>query len=151
MMNKKEIESMIKDYHWMINTVQMMHDSLGAAGERLAAQYGVEASLPKAKGTISDPIYREYLRREKRWKKLNEYKMKIEAIQECTLLIEAERELEVLHWLLEGKNYSWIARHMGLSERHIRRLKDAIVEQMSKMPNLPKTTGKSRTSEKCMC
>ncbi|MCQ4921386.1 helix-turn-helix domain-containing protein, partial [Phocaeicola vulgatus] len=65
---------------------------------------------------------------------------KVKMIQDRIHVIQDEREFEVLNWLLDGKSYSWIARHMGLSERHIRRIKDSIVEQMSEMPSLPKTS-----------
>lgn len=140
-MTKKEIEQILKDYHWMINSIKIMRKSLQEAGEeRLTAQYGDESALPKPKGTTSDPVYRELLRREKRWRKIEQYERKVKMIQDRIHVIQDEREFEVLHWLLDGKSYSWIARHMGLSERHIRRLKDSIVEQMSEMPSLPKTS-----------
>jgi DNA-directed RNA polymerase specialized sigma subunit len=140
-MNKKEIEQILKDYHWMINSIKIMRKSLQEGGEeRITAQYGDESALPKPKGTTSDPVYRELLRREKRWRKIEEYERKVKMIQDRIHVIQDEREFEVLHWLLDGKSYSWIARHMGLSERHIRRLKDSIVEQMSEMPSLPKTS-----------
>jgi DNA-binding NarL/FixJ family response regulator len=139
-MNKKEIEQILKDYHWMLNSIRIMRESMEEAGEGITTQYGIDASLPKGKGTTSDPIYREYLRREKRWKKIEQYEKKVKMIQDRIHVIQDEREFEVLHWLLDGKSYSWIARHMGLSERHIRRLKDSIVDQMSEMPSLPKTS-----------
>jgi DNA-binding NarL/FixJ family response regulator len=140
-MTIKEIEQILKDYHWMINSIKIMRKSLQEAGEeRLTAQYGDESALPKPKGTTSDPVYRELLRREKRWRKIEQYERKVKMIQDRIHVIQDEREFEVLHWLLDGKSYSWIARHMGLSERHIRRLKDSIVEQMSEMPSLPKTS-----------
>ncbi|WP_442852705.1 LuxR C-terminal-related transcriptional regulator [Bacillus sp. J33] len=41
-------------------------------------------------------------------------------------LISDDREIEVLHWLLEGKSNRWIAMHMGLSHSHIGRIKDSI-------------------------
>jgi len=140
-MNKKEIEQILKDYHWMINSIKIMRKSLQEGGEeRITAQYGDESALPKPKGTTSDPVYRELLRREKRWRKIEQYERKVKMIQDRIHVIQDEREFEVLHWLLDGKSYSWIAKHMGLSERHIRRLKDSIVEQMSEMPSLPKTS-----------
>lgn len=143
-MLKEEVEQILKDYHWMINSIKIMRDSLKHAGEGITAQYGDESALPKPKGLTGDPIYREYLRREKRWKKIEEYEWKVQEIQERIHLITDERELEVLHWLLEGKSYRWIAMHMGLSHSHIRRLKDSIVGQLANnvpdVPNVPKDT-----------
>lgn len=124
----------------MMNSIKVLRDSMDDAGEGLTAQYGEEAGMPKPQGTTSDPVYREIVRREKRWKVIYKYRDKISIIQDRIHLVRDSREQEVLHWILEGKGYSWIARHMGLSERHIRRLKDSIVAQMSEMPNLPKTS-----------
>ncbi|MGN7402755.1 helix-turn-helix transcriptional regulator [Cytobacillus praedii] len=138
--SKQQVESILKDYHWMINSIKVLNDSMLDAGEGLTAQYGVESTLPKPKGKTGDPIYREVERREKRYGVIKKYMTKISLIQEKLHLIEDLREQEVLHWLLEGKSYSWIARHMGLSERHIRRLRDSIINTLSDMPSLPRTS-----------
>jgi DNA-directed RNA polymerase specialized sigma subunit len=153
-MNKKEIEQILKDYHWMINSIKIMRKSLQEAGEeRLTAQYGDESALPKPKGTTSDPVYRELLRREKRWRKIEQYERKVKMIQDRIHVIQDEREFEVLHWLLDGKSYRWIAMHMGLSHSHIRRLKDSIVEKLAgnvpNVPYVPKDT--ISTKEKSAC
>ena len=136
----KQIESILKDYHWMMNSIKILNDSMLDAGEGLTAQYGIESSMPKPKGMASDTIYREVKRREKRHCIIKKYMDKISVIQDKLYLVQDSRQQEVLHWLLEGKSYSWIARHMGLSERHIRRLRDSIINTMSEMPSLPKTS-----------
>ncbi len=49
-------------------------------------------------------------------------------------LVKNQREGEVLHWLLEGKSMTWIGgKHMGLSDKHISRLRDNIKARMSDM------------------
>ncbi|MGG6449336.1 DNA-binding response regulator, partial [Pseudobacillus badius] len=107
----------------MMNSIRILRESLSDAGERVARQYGPDSNMPKAKDRTSAPVYQEYLRREKRWKKVHEYERKIQLLQQRLQAIEDEREIEVLHWLLEGKSYRWIAMHMGLSHSHIRRLR----------------------------
>lgn len=67
-MNRKEIENILKDYHWMMNSIKMLSCSMLDAGEGLSAQYGEEAGMPKPQGVTGDPIYREIVRREKRHK-----------------------------------------------------------------------------------
>lgn len=151
-MNRKEIENILKDYHWMINSIKIMRQSLESAGEGLTAQYGIEAALPKGKGTTGDPIYREYLRREKRWKKIRDYEEKIIAIQSLFHRVHDERESEILYWLLEGKSYRWIAEHMGLSHSHIQKLRKNIVDAMSKCTNDTNNTDDTNLkNEKCAC
>ncbi|MFH5779076.1 helix-turn-helix transcriptional regulator [Heyndrickxia oleronia] len=141
-MNRKEIEDILKNYSWMINSIKELRKSLQSAGEGLTAQYGVEATLPKPQGVTGDPIYRELIRREKRHAVINKYKAKISVIQDRLHLIKDDRELEVLHWLLEGKSYRWIALHMGLSHSHIRRIRENIVDKLcdTDVPNVPKDT-----------
>lgn len=145
-MKEKQIEQLLKDYHWMINSVKMMREDLKDIGQGLTAQYGVEAVMPKAQGQTSDPVFREVIRRNKHHETVVGYESKVQIIQERIHVIEDVREAEVLHWILEGKGYSWIARHMSLSERHIRRLKDSIVQQMSEMPRMPNSPNTSRIS-----
>ncbi|RST57667.1 DNA-binding response regulator [Siminovitchia terrae] len=143
-MNKIDIENTLKDYHWMINSIKIMRQSLESAGEGLTAQYGIESTMPKAKGQTSDPVHREVVRRGRHWKKVKGYEEKIKVIQERVHLITNERETEVLHWILEGKSYRWIAAHMGLSHSHIKRIKESIVDQISQhvpdVPNVPDVT-----------
>lgn len=134
-MEKKEIEHILKNYYWMINSIKMLYNDVRA---KVTSQYGEEASLPKPTGVNSDTVFNDVIRRSKYWKRIEEYERKVKEIQKRIFVIKDDREIEVLNWILEGKSYSWIARHMGLSERHIRRIKDSIVEQMSDMPNLPK-------------
>lgn len=143
-MTEKQIEQILKDYHWMINSVKVMRENLKEAGDGLTAQYGIEAIMPKGKGGVSDPVFREVVRRSKHHEKIAGYETKVKMIQKRIHVITDIRESEVLHWLLEGKGYSWIARHMSLSERHIRRLKDSIVWQMSEMPRMPNSPNTSR-------
>lgn len=139
--SKEQIESILKNYHWMINSIKVLRDSMKDAGEGLTAQYGEGVGMPKAQGTTSDPLYREVVRRERRYSIIQKYEAKISVIQDRMHLITDDRELEVLHWLLEGKSYRWIAMHMGLSHSHIGRIKESIVKRMSEyVPNVPNGT-----------
>ncbi|WP_082190968.1 LuxR C-terminal-related transcriptional regulator [Peribacillus loiseleuriae] len=137
----KQIESILKDYHWMMNSIKILRDSMKDAGEGLTAQYGIEATLPKPQGVTSDPVYKEVVRREKRYTRIAQYEKIVQIVQDRMVVIQDDREVEVLHWILEGKSYIWIAQHMGFSDRHIRRIRDEIVRKMSVM---------SDRSEKCV-
>ncbi|ONK21216.1 hypothetical protein BLX87_23085 [Bacillus sp. VT-16-64] len=149
-MQRNEIEQILKDYHWMINSIKIMRESLKYAGEDITAQYGLEAAMPKAQGTTSDPVYKEVIRRSKRVKKIQEFEAKILEFQGLFHKVHDERECEVLYWLLEGRSYRWIAAHMGLSHSHIRRIKESIVDQLSPdVPNVPDVTKLKK--EKCAC
>lgn len=141
-MDKWQLEDLLKDYHWKLHSVKIMRESMNEINVSMTAQYGLQAAMPKAQGDPSDPILKEVERREKRWKKIHDYERDIQFIQARLVFVTDERETEVLHWLLEGKSMRWIGLHMGLSDKHIGRIKERIVSQMSH---------KSQTSEKCIC
>lgn len=127
----KDIEKALKDYHWMMNTVKMMRESMKEVGAGLVAQYGDEAGMPKAQGVTGDVVLSEVIRRGKRRDQITEYEAKIKTIQSNIHVITEEREVEILHWLLEGKGHSWISRHMGLSHTHVNRLSASIAKQIA--------------------
>jgi len=152
-MNKKEIEQALRDYRWMLHAIEICQRELNKEETfrfNVTAQYGIEASMPKGQGTTSDPVAQEVVRRDKYWERVRGYEEIVREIQQRIPAVTNVREKEVLHWLLEGKSYSWIARYMSLSERHIRRLKDSIVLKMSEMPSLPNSPKKPKTSRNCI-
>ncbi|MFJ5766790.1 hypothetical protein ACIP9C_15670 [Lysinibacillus sp. NPDC093210] len=51
------LDSIIRDYHWMFNVIKEMRDELIVGAK--TAQYGIEATLPKATGHVGDPILQE--------------------------------------------------------------------------------------------
>lgn len=127
-LNKHLLEQWVKDYHWMVNTVKELRNGLIVGAK--TAQYGIEATLPKAAGGTSDPIMSEVARRSKHVKRIKEYEDKISAVQERIDKVHTPREIEVLFWLLEGSSMRWIGQHMALSATSIGRIKDNIVSQM---------------------
>ncbi|EGQ21089.1 hypothetical protein HMPREF9372_3372 [Sporosarcina newyorkensis 2681] len=129
-MTEKQVEKWIRDYHWMMNTVKMLYEGLEDAGGGGVAQYGDEAGMPKAQGLTGDVVLSEVIRRGKHWERIAEYEKKIHFIQKNIHVITEERETEILHWLLEGKSYAWISRHMGLSQTHTKRICSSIAEQI---------------------
>ncbi|MFD2704070.1 helix-turn-helix transcriptional regulator [Salibacterium lacus] len=153
-MNKRQIEALLKDYHWMMNSIKLLRESMEDAGEKLTAQYGIESVMPKAQGGgQSDPVAKETARREKRWNKVAQYEEKVKLIQDRIHLIKDDREVEVLHWLLEGKSLRWIGKHMGLSHSHVNRIRESIVgkiaENVPEVPNVPEETDFAVVTSPC--
>jgi len=148
-MNKKQIANALRDYSWMINEIKRQRKMLEDAGDGITAQYGIEASLPKGSGQNSDPVFREYLRREKKSKWVEKLEEKVLFIQERIPNITEEREKAVLECLLDGMSMIAISRHMGLSERHIFRIRDSIVDKMAGMAGMSGMSGKLHQNKKC--
>jgi DNA-directed RNA polymerase specialized sigma subunit len=130
-MNKKQIAALLRDYFWMVNEIARQRGMLEDAGENLTAQYGIEASMPKAQGGNSDPVYIEVQRRVKKTTRIEKLEKKVSFLQGRIHLIDNEREKTVLDCLLDGMSMIKISRHMGLSERHVYILRDKIVDQMA--------------------
>jgi DNA-directed RNA polymerase specialized sigma24 family protein len=141
-MNKKEIASILRDYHWMINEIQRQRKLLEDVGGNFTSQYGIEAGQPKPQGQNGDPIFREVIRREKKSRWIEKLEKKVMFIQEHMDCITNEREKAVLECLLDGMSMIAISKHMGLSVRHVQRIKNSIVDKMSEMSGLSGMSGK---------
>jgi len=117
--------------------IKRQRDLMGYTGGNLVAQGGIESVMPKPQGETSDPVALEVIRRNKAGRWVVELERKALFIQKRIPFITDEREKAILECMLDGLSMVAIGRHMGLSERHIRRLKDSIVSKMSGMPSLP--------------
>lgn len=131
LLNKYTLDQWLKDYRWMINTVEGMHNELSVKGLK-TTQYGIEATLPKASGGTSNVVFTEVARRANHLRKIDEYVYKISEVQKRIDKVVEPRESEVLFWLLEGKSMRWIGQHMALSHVTIGNIKDSILENMLK-------------------
>ncbi|MFJ7665585.1 LuxR C-terminal-related transcriptional regulator [Lysinibacillus sp. NPDC097195] len=122
------LDSMITDYHWMVNAIKEMRAEMVIGAK--TAQYGIEATLPKAAGGVGDPIMQEAIRRSKNIKRVADYEKKLLEVQKLIERVAGDREMQVLNWMLDGKSQRWIGQHMALSATSIKRIKDNIVKQM---------------------
>ena len=131
---RREIEQALRDYHWMVKEIARLREVLNDAGEGLVRRYGTEGSKPT--GKVSDPVYMEAVRRERQWRRVEKLEAKVRLVQERLDAITDEREKTVLDCMLDGMSVLAISRHMGLSRRHIHRLKDSIVDKMAQMSQM---------------
>lgn len=132
-MNKKDIEQALRDYSWMINEIKRQRELLSNIGSNVTTKID---GMPKQKGVTSDPIAMEVIRREKMTRWVQKLERKVLFIQERMKVITDEREKAVLNCILDGMSMRAISKHMGLSERHVFRIKDSIVQQMADMADL---------------
>ncbi|MDY7044416.1 DNA-binding response regulator [Virgibacillus sp. M23] len=135
-MNKQEIKNALKDYSWMVKEIKRQRKILEDAGTSLVAQSGIESAMPKPEGNTSDPVAREVIRRDKKYTWINRLEKKVSFIQERIPVITDERELAVLECLLDGMSVRAISNHMGLTTRHIQRIRNSIVSRMSQMSDM---------------
>jgi hypothetical protein len=125
----KEIEQILRDYHWMVRDIARLRGYLEDAGEGAVRSYE-NMDMPRGKGGVSDPVYHETLRREKKWRRLERLEQKVRFIQDRIDLVEDERDRATLDCLLDGMRIPEIARHFGYSERQVYMIRDRIIRRM---------------------
>lgn len=141
-MNKKEIEQALRDYNWMLNEIKRQREILNHIGGNITANID---DMPKGEGQTSDPVAMEVIRRDKTSRWLQKLENKVLEIQKRMKVIENERERAVLECMLDGMSMRAISNHMGLSERHVFRIKDSIVKQMADMSDLAGSCTKQKS------
>ncbi len=90
-------------------------------------------TLPKASGGTSDQVYTEVQHRVYSLNyRIKEYEQKIAEVHNRIPFVEGDREVEVLHRLLDGNSLRSIGKQMRLSSMTIFRVRKYILSQMMK-------------------
>ncbi|PCD82736.1 hypothetical protein CNQ87_19445 [Lysinibacillus fusiformis] len=135
---KEDLLQWIENYRWMVETIEearqpvaKMNNNSYIGGK--TAMYGLEATLPKSSGGTSDPVFTEVQCRVYSLNfRIKQYEQKIAEVQKHIPFVEGDREVEVLHRLLDGDSMRAIGKHMGLSSTTIFRVRNNILSQMMK-------------------
>jgi len=135
---KENLLQWIKNYHWMVKTIEEARQPVAKVDNKSyigakTAMYGIEATLPRASGSTSDTVFAEVYRRLYiNNKRIQEYERKVAVVQFRIPLVEGDREVEILHRLLDGDSMRAIGKHMRLSSTTIFRVRNNILKQMWK-------------------
>ncbi|MCK1988095.1 LuxR C-terminal-related transcriptional regulator [Lysinibacillus fusiformis] len=135
---KEDLLQWIENYRWMVEAIEEARKPVTKADNNSyigakTAMYGIESTLPKASGGTSDPVFIEVQRRVYALNYcIMEYEQKIAEVQMRIPLVTGDREVEVLHRLLDGDSMRAIGKHMGLSSTTIFRVRNNILSQMMK-------------------
>lgn len=121
----------IEDYHWMIETIKEAEMNTAAFHGAKVASYGIDSTLPKASGGVSDPVFYEVCRRSQYGGlRIAQYRRKVSEVQQRIPFVKGDREVEILHRLLDGNSMRAIGKHMKLSSTTIFRIRNNILNQM---------------------
>ncbi len=99
---KENLLQWIEDYSWMIESIEEARQSVAKIDNNSyigakTAMYDIEATLPKASGGTSDPVFIEG-----QWrvyasnKRIREYEIKVAEVQKRIPFVHGDREIEVL-------------------------------------------------------
>nr|WP_312113311.1 hypothetical protein [Brevibacillus reuszeri] len=127
----QKTEDEIRDYHYMLIEVVRIQRYLREAGEGMVGQYGLEAALPKGKGSNGDKTHAEVVRRERKWKRLQNLQEKIERINKAVETIPGEQERLIVEALLDGDKNNLIAKEIGVSRQRYYEIKRSAVQKMA--------------------
>src|SRR5690606_16462238 len=129
-MNRKEIHDAIFNYHWMIRLLINKKAEMTGVSQTLIAKYGIEGSLPKGKGSVSDPVFQEILRIERYERNTERIRKKVQMIQQHSKAITNIKEQLILDMLLDGMSLREIASKLDMSLTAVNRKKDEIVDKI---------------------
>jgi DNA-directed RNA polymerase specialized sigma subunit len=127
----EQVSNIIRDYHWMVKEISRINNILKDTEFTGTAQYGLEATLPKGNKVHHDKMDFEVDRRIKKSRRVEKMERKIRFIQERFDRLKDEREKVILDCLLDGMNLTDISEHLGMSRKHIHKIKDNIAEQLA--------------------
>ena len=129
-MNKYEISAAIKNYKWMMQLLINRRLEAVSGSRSLIAQYGIDAAMPKAQNSPSDPIFNEIQRIEKHEKNTRKIRRKVLMIQKHSKVIKGEKDVLVLDMLLDGLPLREIASELNMSIGSVQSSKDRIINKI---------------------
>jgi len=102
-LNRYQLDKAIKKYHDNMCKYMRMKDELDSlTAAASTAKYGIEAMMPKAVGSTSDPVHAHVQFRAAREVRINKTKNELLMVQNLIDNVTGDIEQEVLYWLLEG-------------------------------------------------
>lgn len=138
----QRVEQDLRDYHWMAKEIQdiqdwdehqkqypreVWEDLLGAG----TAQYGLEASLPKAKGVNSDATYREAQKLLRKWERMKRYERKVKKLEASVATLQDERERTVAEGILDGLKMYEIAQQLDVTRQTVDRIRRSMIRNLA--------------------
>ncbi|MDB5053294.1 MAG: hypothetical protein JWM44_1344 [Bacilli bacterium] len=134
----QRVDQELKDYHWMVREIDRLERSIDQAiqsapdvSNRLVAQYGIEAAMPKGQGkkltslTIDE---NKYERMVKRLEKLKKQALNINVAAES---ITDDKERTILDCILDGVQMKETAFHVGVSRQRMNEIKQDVIRKMA--------------------
>lgn len=101
-LNRYQLDKAIKKYHDnMCKYMRMKDELVTITAAASTAQYGIEATMPKAVVGTSDLVHIHVQIRVAREVRINKIKEELLLVQNLTSKVAGDIEQEVLYWLLE--------------------------------------------------
>jgi len=132
-LNRYQLDEAIKKYHDNMCKYMKMKDELDSlTAAASTAKYGIEATMPKAVGSTSDPVHAHVQIRASREVRINKTKSELLMVQDLIDKVTDDIEQEVLYWLLEGMPFRWIGAKLNMSHTSVQRVRERVIDMMMK-------------------
>ncbi|MCU7557267.1 hypothetical protein [Macrococcus capreoli] len=137
MYTPNEIRQMLKDYPWMLTAIEA---DLLSGDSTSIAQYGIDSTMPKTKGTTSDKVYNQILKREHTHNYIKKLAIKVKFIDEHENMITNDKDIYILQLLKRGYSHTQIGLLVRLHKSQVGKRVDKIVELFSNASKKSNTT-----------
>ncbi|WP_078382352.1 hypothetical protein [Sutcliffiella halmapala] len=133
----QKTEEDLRSYHWMMREIDRLQKELDKAlkgfipQSSLVAQYGVEATLPKAQGTKPSTMSVSEEKYDRQYKRLKALQEKIKKIDIAAAKLTDQKESTVLECILDGERMNMIASHVGVSRQRLNEIKRLLVKKIA--------------------
>lgn len=132
-LNRYQLDKAIKKYNDNMCKYMRMKEELESLTTAVSTvKYGFEATMPKAIGNKSDPVYAHVQMRALREGRIKKIKDELLLVQNLADKVTGDLEQEVLFWLLEGMPFRWIGAKLNISHTSVQRVRERILDMMLK-------------------
>src|SRR5690606_28409733 len=95
----RKVNRDIKNYYWMSN--QITKKDIEEYAAPTTTRYGIEASLPRAKGTNSDPTYGAVQRKLRDENRIRRYVETVKRLEDAVATLDDEKERAVIEGCMD--------------------------------------------------
>lgn len=126
---KEYIKELIDSYAWKNNMLKTDKEYFQI---KITAAYGIESSLPSGKGTTSDKVGNEIIRRISRQERLQKYADDIVFMNYCSNHLEGI-EREILEFRLDGRSLNNCGALLGIKRTRLENINESIIQKCAEL------------------
>ena len=135
-MNKRQIESIIYEYHWRHKELERIHHILfGISFSQSVgiAQYGIDAVMPKGNTSLKSHAEMDAMdyRERRQYERYLKYRNIVQFVESIEKYIKCDIQLVIYDCMLEGMSYRSIAAHLGMSTGKLHELKESMLNDLA--------------------
>ena len=125
----RKVNRDIKNYYWMANQITK-HD-VEYYISSTTSKYGLEASLPKAVGSSSDPTYGAVQRKLRDENRIKRYVETVKRLEDAVATLDDEKERIVIEGCMDRISLRQIGKILGISKQAVFEIKERAVRKLA--------------------